>query len=739
MDIERILQTGETQSVEFKKSLSQTKEGCKTICGMLNAEVDAGMVLFGISPENEVIGIGGNLDSAQRSLVQHIQQKYDPSIKVSIQIEEYEGKKILILSAKRSNDVSYYEYDGRAFIREGSTTRHLSIQEKESLNNSRFDKINILEISEKELEEKLFEIFKQKNSFIEIRFLKNIFAQIFLTLKEERNNFSDKSLLIDNLNKVFIPYLNRIFIIWKISNDYDAFDFAKRMIDSLHKLYVDVFVDLNFDELKGIFDVFWIQSKIIFIVYCMGAYSILQDKSEFTKLLINRSNPFIEDDPRYDFAKTLSWFFYAIVKLNDNRWLIKNSLCHTVLGFLENNNTVLDVFSGIKKLSDKLCQFDYFQCINEIIVKVILGKEKDYGRVCFPSFGGFQMKRTEPFIEEIIKNYDQGKWIPKISKDQLTSAIESLSDYADFSEATFKKKAYFSEATFEESADFNEVIFKGDADFNEVIFKGDADFKVKSFVECVIFEKVRVLPGKKLNLKVENNKVNVYFERAYLEDVYLDISLVTGVLIDFNDALLRNTKIKKDQIKNHILQEKKKEFFEAQQIYLLLKNNFHSIGKYNDESWAFKKEKDMERKSDFHFKTLYKWLWSCFLNAIYGYGEKPERVFLSAILIILFFTCIFMNYGITSPPLDNLPKYNILKELSMGILYGDLLKKFISIPWEQLKNCIYFSTVTFTTLGLGDFTPVESWGRIFVGLEAFIGAFMMALFVYTFARRTGGR
>ncbi len=315
MDFEKIIQDGETQSVEFKKSLSQRKEGCKTLCGMLNAEVDAGMVLFGISPENEVVGIEGNLDSAQRPLVQHIQQKYDPPIKVSIQIEEYEGKKILILSAKRSNDVRYYEYDGRAFFREGSTTRRLSIQEKESLNNNRFDKINILEISEKKLEEKLFEIFKQKNSFIEIRFLKNIFAQIFLTLEEEMNNFSDKSLLIDNLNKVFIPYLNRIFFIWKISNDYDAFDFAERMIESLHKLYVDVFVDLDFDKLKGIFDVFWIQSKIIFIVCCMGAYSILQDKPNFAKLLINRTNPFIEDGSEYDFAKNLSWFFLYISKI----------------------------------------------------------------------------------------------------------------------------------------------------------------------------------------------------------------------------------------------------------------------------------------------------------------------------------------------------------------------------------------------------------------------------------------
>jgi uncharacterized protein YjbI with pentapeptide repeats len=309
---------------------------------------------------------------------------------------------------------------------------------------------------------------------------------------------------------------------------------------------------------------------------------------------------------------------------------------------------------------------------------------------------------------------------------------------SDFRKATFKGNVNFYHATFEGDAHFEETTFKGDADFRKVkslllnnfmgaTFEGDTDFGNAIFS-----------PGNKLNLKVKESGI-ISFEHTFLENVFLDLNLDDRVLIDFTDALLRNTKTKKKQIENHILQEKREKFYEAQEIFLLLKNNFHSIGQYGDESWAFKKEKDMERKSNCHFKTLHKWIWSCFLNAIYGYGEKPERVFLSAILIILFFTCIFMNYGITSPPLDNLPKYNILKELSMGILYGDLLKKFISIPWEQLKNCIYFSTVTFTTLGLGDFTPVESWGRIFVGLEAFIGAFMMALFVYTFARRTGGK
>lgn len=69
MDFEKIIQAGETQSVEFKKSLSQMKEGCKALCGMLNAEVGAGMVLFGISPENDVVGIRGNLDSTHSTKI----------------------------------------------------------------------------------------------------------------------------------------------------------------------------------------------------------------------------------------------------------------------------------------------------------------------------------------------------------------------------------------------------------------------------------------------------------------------------------------------------------------------------------------------------------------------------------------------------------------------------------------------------------------------------------------------
>jgi hypothetical protein len=193
-----------------------------------------------------------------------------------------------------------------------------------------------------------------------------------------------------------------------------------------------------------------------------------------------------------------------------------------------------------------------------------------------------------------------------------------------------------------------------------------------------------------------------------------------------------------NQIENHILQEEKKEFTKAKQVYLLLKNNFHSIGKYDDESWAFKKEKDMERKSNCHFKTLHKWIWSCFLNGIFGYGIQPFKVITSAIVIILLFALSFGLVGIANPEIIELRGItvnqntgNIVDSASKGLLKNNVIRNF--------PDSLYFSTITFTTLGYGDFRPLEGLGRILAGSEAFIGAFMMALFVYTFARRTGGR
>jgi len=379
----------------------------------------------------------------------------------------------------------------------------------------------------------------------------------------------------------------------------------------------------------------------------------------------------------------------------------------------------------------------------------------DFGYTTFEgyAFFGTAIFKGHPFfVHTIFKGHT----------DFMSTTFEGI---ADFPSTTFEGNVDFGSTTFEGDAFFKHITFKGDtnfrytrfegtvffmsatfegiADFVDTTFDRDAIFRVKAIKKNLNFVNIVFSQGKTLEINTLDieDEVIISFKKAFSEKIYLDLFLGGKTLIYFTtERIIQNMIINRKQIENHVFQEKRKKFKESKEVYLLLKNKFRIMGRYEDESWALKKEKDMERKSNCHLKTLHKWLWSCFLNAIYGYGEKPKRVFISAIVIILIYAFIFMNYGIISDSqLSNLPKYNMLKELSMGILYGDLLIKFKAIPWEQVKNCLYFSTVTFTTLGLGDFRPVESWGRIFVGSEAFIGAFMMALFVYTFVRRTGGR
>jgi predicted HTH transcriptional regulator len=138
IDLDRIRRLGETQKVEFKKSLSLRREALEALCGMINSDDAKGIVLFGISPDGSIDGVEeGNLDSAQKNLVQHIRDKFEPPIMCEIEVLKCEGKTLLLLKANRAPGVPYHEYDGRAFVREGSTRRRLSYDEKRQLSKKR--------------------------------------------------------------------------------------------------------------------------------------------------------------------------------------------------------------------------------------------------------------------------------------------------------------------------------------------------------------------------------------------------------------------------------------------------------------------------------------------------------------------------------------------------------------------------------------------------------------------------
>ena len=76
-----LVQKGESQTLEFKKSLSLQGEGLEALCAMVNSDLSWGTVVFGIKADGNVCGIEpGNLDTAQRSLSQAIRNKFDPPL-----------------------------------------------------------------------------------------------------------------------------------------------------------------------------------------------------------------------------------------------------------------------------------------------------------------------------------------------------------------------------------------------------------------------------------------------------------------------------------------------------------------------------------------------------------------------------------------------------------------------------------------------------------------------------------
>ena len=101
-----------------------------------------------------------------------------------------------------------------------------------------------------------------------------------------------------------------------------------------------------------------------------------------------------------------------------------------------------------------------------------------------------------------------------------------------------------------------------------------------------------------------------------------------------------------------------------------------------------------------------------------AYGESPARVIGISIVLILFCAVFYFFLGIDNEGLAIVFRPD--KDLTENVL--------------ALGNCIYFSLVTFTTLGYGDITPI-GLARFIATIEAFSGTFILALFVVVFAKK----
>lgn len=152
----------------------------------------------------------------------------------------------------------------------------------------------------------------------------------------------------------------------------------------------------------------------------------------------------------------------------------------------------------------------------------------------------------------------------------------------------------------------------------------------------------------------------------------------------------------------------------AEESYRDLKKYFILNGMYNDVSWASFKEKAMERHIFKKRKDL-NYFPSQLMNILCGYGEKPYRIIFSSLATIFLFALVYS---------------------SLNTIENSMNPNYV-LRWSDY---LYYSATTFTTVGYGDFIPKPlAHFRLLAASEAFIGVFLIGLFIFTLARKYSAR
>ena len=254
-------------------------------------------------------------------------------------------------------------------------------------------------------------------------------------------------------------------------------------------------------------------------------------------------------------------------------------------------------------------------------------------------------------------------------------------DYASFEGAIFKGKAAFAGATFRKWASWQGARFEAEAQFNLAAFEGNANFARARFDQAVHFSGASVHQGK---------------------HIAFDLPRGESPLWGFLPLLRRPAPTPFRQRE------------EGETAYRLAKDTAQSSGDYRRAGqYHFAEQCAIEHSNrKQHGWRFWHWLPElAFARWVFGYGERPLRPLAAALVLIAVSAVLaFALAGITPDPqrmLDYRP---------------------------TLGECVYFSFVTFTTVGYGDLNPKPHF-RLFAAAEAFAGFALMAVLIVTMTRK----
>ena len=307
----------------------------------------------------------------------------------------------------------------------------------------------------------------------------------------------------------------------------------------------------------------------------------------------------------------------------------------------------------------------------------------------------------------------------------------------NFNKSKFSGKSIFLGCNFKSSASFRETSLPARTFFSVCEFELGCDFYNAYFAKGLIFdrcsigtsyfflsniESVRfdscswnsnfILAEEQYSTKINSKHGKIGFPDNYLNKFLskvLQLKLLNKgsefiLRILFSNEYERQKKFKEHGVSIYIEHTGWNELFMAERTYRELKKIYSDQGEHDIAGNFFFREKSVQRRQKKPFMRIINY----WLNErLFGFGEKIGRLLLNMIAVIVLYTLGFYNFD---------------------LIYRE------GMDYVGIWNSLYFSAVTFTSLGYGDFEPTGI-GRFLAFSEALIGAILMGLFVVTLTRR----
>lgn len=293
---------------------------------------------------------------------------------------------------------------------------------------------------------------------------------------------------------------------------------------------------------------------------------------------------------------------------------------------------------------------------------------------------------------------------------------------ASFGNARFRAEAQFYDCSFEQ-ADFSSAAFEEIAAFADASFSGDASFDRAVFADSSFvhaqFRGAASFVGARFSADAS------FTNSVFLSAVFSDASFAAKA--DFDGARAA------DKVAFDLAAERRdgqaspfSEHRHSQTAYRLAKQAAQDSGDYRragEYHYAEQCAIEEGHRADAEMRPWARGFWTrenlarvkrshselVFGRLLFGYGEKPQRVFIAGVLVILVCSVVYFLAGAVAP-------------------------SGTTTPTTTFLEAFHFSAVTFTTLGYGDLVPLGAW-RLMADVEAIVGAALMALFIVGLTRK----